>query len=177
MRNFRNFQELANPWTGSSLPFFPGTHMDSFSVVSLFSWHTTYISWLPWNFSFLFFSFFFFFGNYSVLSSSFMPWPLVPISLCFLVQIPRRWSDQPTSCLLGASHSTESSTFDDCSPQLCGGGQGAGCITRCTVWLWSVRGMGRAVSQKNLCGKSKHADICRLVIVLLDAMISVCLAF
>ena len=156
---------------------------------SFFSWNThglfqccfsiflTYYLHIMASLEFFFSFLFFFFRNYSVLSSSFMPRPLVPICLCFLVQIPRRWSDQPTSCLLGASHSTESSTFDDCSPQLCGGGQGAGCITRCTVWLWSVRGMGRAVSQKNLCGKSKHADICRLVIVLLDAMISVCLAF
>lgn len=95
-----------------------------------------------------FFSFFFFCSNYSVLSSSFMPRPLVPISLCFLVQIPRRWSDQPTSCLLDASHSTETSTLDDCSPQLCGGDQGAGCITRYTIWLWSVRGWAEPFPRK-----------------------------
>ena len=66
----------------------------------------------------------------------------------FLVQIPEEVIRSPTSCLLDASCSIDSSSFVDCSPELCSWGQGAGCIARYTAWLQNVRGMGRAVFRK-----------------------------
>ena len=81
MRSFRNWQihELA------LLFFFFLEHTQTLSV--LFLCFLTYYLHNVASLQF-FFLFFFFCSNFSVLSSSFMPWPLVPISLCFLVQIP-----------------------------------------------------------------------------------------
>lgn len=82
-------QELTTMnWLFSS--FFPGTQYGVFQCCFSIFLHTTYITWFPWNF-------FSFCSNFSVLSTSFMPWPLVPISLsCKLISNSWRRSDQLT---------------------------------------------------------------------------------
>lgn len=140
MRSFRNWQihEL------SLLFLFFLKHTWNLSVLFLY-FVTCYLhNMASWEFFFPFAAIFLF-----------CPLPLCPVLLFPFLCVSyfkflRRWSDQPTSCLLDASHSTESSSFVDCSPQLCGPGQEAGWITKYTMWLWSVRRMGRAVSRKSV---------------------------
>ena len=78
MRSFRNWQihELA------LLFLFFLKHTWNLSVLFLY-FVTCYLhNMASWEF------FFSFCSNFSVLSTSFMPCPLVPISLCFLFQVP-----------------------------------------------------------------------------------------
>lgn len=152
-RRRNNYYEITHRWeasgTGKSMnwlfsSFFSWNTHGIFQCYFSILLHATYITWLPGNFFFPFAAIFLF-----------CPLPLCPVLLFPFLCVSyfkflRRWSDQPTSCLLDASHSTESSSFVDCSPQLCGPGQEAGWITKYTMWLWSVRRMGRAVSRKSV---------------------------
>lgn len=134
----RNNYEITHRWealgTGKSMnwlfsSFFFLEHTWSLSVLFLY-----FLTYYLHNMASL--EFFFSFAAIFL----FCPLPLCPgLLFPFLCvsyfKFLRRWSDQPTSCLLDASHSTESSSFVDCSPQLCGPGQEAGWITKYTMWL------------------------------------------
>lgn len=60
---------------------------------------------------------------------------IVPITLCFLVQIPKEWSDYPTSFLLDTDWFIDSGSFVNYSPELYSWGQGVDCDTRYKTWL------------------------------------------
>lgn len=90
-RRRNNYYEITHRWeasgTGKSMnwlfsSFFSWNTHGIFQCYFSILLHATYITWLPGNF------FFSFCSNFSVLSTSFMPCPLVPISLCFLFQVP-----------------------------------------------------------------------------------------
>lgn len=113
-------------WLFSSLFFLEHTWV--FQCCFSIFLHTTYITWLPWNFFFLLQQFFCFVHFFYALASC---------SHFFVFLISNSWGDQISlpHVFLDASHSTESSSFVDCSPQLCGPGQEAGWITKYTMWL------------------------------------------